>query len=135
MRLFLRRQGAAVAGHALVDEVPHNTEHILTGPEALSYADVAAIVARRIGRLVRHRSVTADELAVRFTEHGIPPEFAAMLAALDVDISGGSEDRVTGTVERVTGRPARSFRMFAERELPGRSALTGESAVSWESPG
>ena len=91
--------------------------------------------ARRIGRPVRHRSVTADELAVRFTEHGIPPEFAVMLAALDVDISGGSEDRVTGTVERVTGRPARSFRMFVEMELPGRSALTGKSAVSWENPG
>lgn len=110
---------AAVAGHALVDEVPHNTEHILTGPEALSYADAAAIIARQIGRPIRHRSITVDELAVRLTEHGIPPEFAAVLAALDEDISGGSEDRVTDTVERVTGRPARSFRMFAETEMPG----------------
>lgn len=34
-------------------------------------------------------------------------------------------NRVTGTVERVTGRPARSFRMFAETEmeLPRRSAF------------
>jgi hypothetical protein len=47
-----------------------------------------------------------------------------MLAALDEDVSGGSEDRVTGTVERVTGRPARSFRMFAEMELPRGSALS-----------
>lgn len=32
---------AAVAYCALVDEVPHNREYILTGPEALSDADVS----------------------------------------------------------------------------------------------
>jgi uncharacterized protein YbjT (DUF2867 family) len=108
---------AAVAGHALVDEVPHNTEHVLTGPEALSYADAAAIVARRLGTPVRHRAVTADELALRLTGHGIPAAYAAVLAALDTDIAAGSEDRVTDTVERVTGRPARGFREFAEEEI------------------
>lgn len=40
-----------------------------------------------------------------------------MLAAMDDDIREGSEDRVTGTVERVTGRPARDFRTFANEEL------------------
>jgi uncharacterized protein YbjT (DUF2867 family) len=108
---------AAVAGHALIDQIPHNTEHILTGPEALSYADAAAIVAKRIGRPVRHRAVTVAELARRITDYGIPADFAALLAALDEDIGNGSEDRVTGTVERVTGRPARSFQAFAEREI------------------
>jgi uncharacterized protein YbjT (DUF2867 family) len=108
---------AAVAGHALIDEVSHDTDHVLTGPEALSYTDAAAIVAQRIGRPVRHRAIPADELARRITEHGIPANFAAMLAALDHDISRGSEDRVTDTVERVTGRPARSFGAFAEKEI------------------
>ncbi|MFS8102247.1 hypothetical protein LFM09_34495 [Lentzea alba] len=43
---------------------------------------------------------------------GLPGEFAAILAGLDEDIRGGSEDRVTTTVFDVTGRPARSFREF-----------------------
>jgi uncharacterized protein YbjT (DUF2867 family) len=97
--------------------LPHNTEHILTGPEALSYADAAAIVAQRTGTPVRHRSVTADELARHFTGHGVPADFSALLAALDNDIRAGAEDRVTDTVERITGRPARGFRGFAESEI------------------
>ena len=45
----------------------------------------------------------------------LPKEFAAILAALDEDIRGGAEDRVTTTVEDVTGTPARSFRDFVRR--------------------
>jgi uncharacterized protein YbjT (DUF2867 family) len=108
---------AAVAGHALTDDQPHNTEHILTGPEALSYADAAEILTRQTGHRVVHRSVPADEAAQRIAAHGIPDEFAKALAAMDVTISGGAEDRVNDTVERVTGRPARNFGAFATKEF------------------
>ena len=108
---------AAVAGHALTDESPHNTEHVLTGPESLSYAEAAAIVARRLGHPVRHRSVTAAELAERLADRGMPTAYATVLAALDTGIAAGAEDRVTDTVTRVTGHPPRGFREFAEAEL------------------
>ncbi|MBB5773858.1 NAD(P)H-binding protein [Nonomuraea jabiensis] len=108
---------ASVAVHALADEVPHNTEHLLTGPEALSYTEVADAITRHTGRPLRHTAVTTDELARHFAVHGLPPDFATTLAALDADISGGAEDRVTATVERITGRPARTFRDFCAREI------------------
>ncbi len=111
---------AAVAGHALTDEVPHDTDHLLTGPEALSYAEVAEIIAKWTGSPVRHRALGTDEHARHLAASGLPAEFAAFLAALDEDIRGGSEDRVTDTVHRVTGRPARSFREFVEAEIPVR---------------
>lgn len=115
---------AAVAGHALLDEAAHNTDHILTGPEALSYDDAAAILSRRTGRTVTHRSVPVDEAAGRIAAHGIPADFTGQLAALDLDISTGAEDRVTDTVQRVTGRAPRSFRRFVEAEV---SATTDAS--------
>lgn len=34
---------AAVAYRALVDEKPHNTDHVILGPELLSYDDVSSI--------------------------------------------------------------------------------------------
>jgi uncharacterized protein YbjT (DUF2867 family) len=108
---------AAVAGHALTDDTPHNTEHILTGPVALSYADAARILTRQTGRIISHRSVSAEEAAQRIAAHGVPAEFAQVLAAMDIDISGGAEDRVTDTVKAVTGRTARSFQTFAAREV------------------
>jgi uncharacterized protein YbjT (DUF2867 family) len=106
---------AAVAAHALTDPVAHNTEHILTGPQALTYDDAATVVARHLGRPVRHRSVSAEEHAERVAASGIPLEFARILSALDVGIAEGAEDRVTRTVEDVTGRPARTFDEFCAR--------------------
>jgi uncharacterized protein YbjT (DUF2867 family) len=103
---------AAVATQALLDAVPHNTDHVLTGPEALSYADAAAVITEATGRPVRHRPVSTAEMTGRFVAAGIPAQFAAMLAGLDEDIRHGAEDRVTSTVLDITGRPARSFAGF-----------------------
>lgn len=104
---------AAVAARALTDAEPHNAAHVLTGPEALSYADTAAIIAGVADRPVRHRPVDPTELIDRLTAAGYPRDYAAVLAGLDVDISAGAEDRVTTTVPDLTGRPARSFADFA----------------------
>lgn len=103
---------AAVAVRALLDTVPHNTDHVITGPEALCYADVAAAITEATGRVVRHRPVSTAELATRFVAAGLPPEFAALLAGLDESVRHGAEDRVTTTVPDLTGRPARSLAEF-----------------------
>lgn len=105
---------AAVAVRALTDAVSHDTAHVLTGPEALDYADAAAIVSQATGRQVRHRSVDATELASRLAAGGVPEGFAALLAGLDRDISEGTQERVTTTVADITGRPARSFAEFVQ---------------------
>ncbi|KZM72145.1 NmrA family NAD(P)-binding protein [Nocardia terpenica] len=108
---------AAVAARALTDPEPHPGELILTGPQALSYAEAAEIITDRIGRPVRHRSASVAEYAARLADSGIPPAYAAMLAGLDDDIRRGAEDRITDTVPRVTGRPARGFHEFVTKEM------------------
>ncbi|MEK2477436.1 hypothetical protein [Streptomyces noursei] len=97
-----------MAAHALTDPVPHNTDWVLTGPAALSYDAVAAILTEVSGRPVRHRAVSEAELRTRLARH-LPADFAAILADLDRRIA---EDRVTDAVTRVTGRPPRSFAAY-----------------------
>ncbi|MEJ8649557.1 NAD(P)H-binding protein [Streptomyces sp. MS1.AVA.3] len=104
---------AAVAVRALTDEPPPAHDLVLTGPQALSYDDIAATLTAVTGRPVHHRPLTYEQLRDRLAA-GIPAEFAALLAGLDRAIADGAEDRVTDTVERLTGRPPRSFRAFAE---------------------
>lgn len=104
---------AAVAVSALIDEPAPNTELIITGPQALSYEDVAAIITEVTGRPVSHRPLTYEQMRDRLATD-MPEEFAALLAGLDRSISQGAEDRITDTVERITRRPARSFREYAE---------------------
>ncbi|MFE5942062.1 NAD(P)H-binding protein [Streptomyces sp. NPDC056480] len=107
---------AAVAVRALTDEQAPNADLILTGPQTLSYADVAAIIAEATGRPVAHRQLTYEQLRDRWAAE-IPLEFATMLAGMDRAIAEGAEDRTTDAVERLTGRPPGTFRAFVEREV------------------
>lgn len=109
---------AAVAVHALTDEVAPNTDLVLTGPEALSYDDIARLFTEVTGHPVSHQRLPYEQLRDRLaTEIPIAEEFAAMLAGMDRAIAEGAEDRTTDTVQRVTGRPPRSFRAHLERNL------------------
>lgn|GEM_PF-6634394 len=63
-----------------------------------------------------HRSLSYEQLRDRLTAV-VPVEFAVMLAGMDRAIAEGAEDRVTDTVQRLTGRPARTLRTLCEREM------------------
>jgi uncharacterized protein YbjT (DUF2867 family) len=106
---------AAVAAHALTGEHAPGTDLVLTGPQTLDHDDIAAITTEVTGRPVVHRRLSPAQLRDRLAAL-MPPEFAALLADLDRAIAHGSEDRVTDTVPRLTGRPAGTFRALLERE-------------------
>jgi len=105
---------AAVAVRALADDRSHDTAHVVTGPDALSYADVAAVLSRATGQSFRHVQVDDAEAKRRLVRAQLPPTVADLLVGLDARIREGAEDRVTDTVLRVTGRPPRSFEAFAQ---------------------
>ncbi|MCU7827088.1 NmrA family NAD(P)-binding protein [Kitasatospora sp. DSM 101779] len=107
---------AAVAARALTDRQAANADLILTGPQTLSYDEVAATIAEVTGRPVVHRHLTFEQLRDRWAAE-IPPQFATMLAEMDRAIAGGAEDRTSDAVERLTGRPPGTFRAFVEREV------------------
>lgn len=117
---------AAVAAHALTATPPPEHDLVITGPEALTYDEVAATLTDVTGRTVTHDAVPADQLADRLTQRGLPAEFARVLAALDDAIRGGAEDRVTDTVARLTGRAPRSFADYC-RTAWSRSTVTDPS--------
>ncbi|MFE2216613.1 NmrA family NAD(P)-binding protein [Streptomyces canus] len=106
---------AAVAVRALTDERAPDTDLVLTGPEALGHDDIATIITEVTGRPVAHRRLTYEQMRDRLTAE-LPVEFAALLADMDRAIAAGAEDRVTDTVQRLTGRAPRSFRALLEAE-------------------
>lgn len=116
---------AAVGAAALMGEVASGRDLVLTGPRALSYDEAAAIIGANAGRPVRHERLTETGLARRLVGQGMKAAYAGPLAAMDTAIAGGSEDRVSGAVEEVTGRAPISFETFAADnravwEVPGR---------------
>jgi ergot alkaloid biosynthesis protein len=104
---------AAVATHALLSADFPNGDLVLTGPETLSYDDVAAILSQTLGRTVTHRRISEKQLSERFQSQGMTTEYANVLAAMDTAIARGGEDRVTDEVRRVTGHSPTNFQKFA----------------------
>lgn len=104
---------AAVGFHALTDKEPHNRELIITGPESLTYDDVAGVIRSATDLNALHIRVTPEQLAEGHRAVGLPQSYAEYLAGMDVRIrSEGIEDQVTDTVLRVTGREPRSLEQF-----------------------
>jgi uncharacterized protein YbjT (DUF2867 family) len=108
---------AAVAVETLVNPDVHaGAQYAPTGPQALTVAEVAEIVASVIGRPVVHNDIDPNAWINGAVEAGfVPADYAVMLRWLTGTIISGNGARPNGDVEKVTGRPATSFRDFAER--------------------
>lgn len=106
---------AAVAAIALTDPSFQSGDLILTGPETLSYDEVAVLIGRASSRDIQHQRLTEQGMTQQFVTFGVPDQFASGLAAMDVAIATGVEDRTTDNVSKVIGRAAGSFLDFAIR--------------------
>lgn len=47
---------------------------------------------------------------------GVPEGYAKILAEKDTNIKNGGEEHLNDTVEKVTGKPPKTFREFAEEK-------------------
>jgi uncharacterized protein YbjT (DUF2867 family) len=107
------RDVAAVAAVVLTEPGHTNTHYDVTGPEALSYADVAAKLTAAMGRPITY--VAAPDNAVRqaLLGAGLNEWFANALVGLYQDYRRSGTDgyaaQVTDTVERLTGHKPRSL--------------------------
>lgn len=106
------RDIAAVGVRALVDGSFENRALPLTGPEALGGEEMARIFTDVLGREVRDLASSLEDAKRAMLAAGMPEELAAGLAELWALAPAGHLAQVSDTVERVTGRPARSFREF-----------------------
>lgn len=106
---------AEIAAAALVDAKHDGQIYEVTGPELMSYADVAEAISAATGRAVRYEPVEDGAFFAGLEAAGIPAGYRDLLAYLFEISRSGVNTRVTDGVERALGRPAGSFGAFAER--------------------
>ena len=106
------RDIAAVAVALLTGEEHTGGVYPLTGPEALSNTEAAAVISEVVGREIRYVDVSGDAFKAALLEAGLEEWLADDLVTLNDMLAEGAEARVTDDVERVTGRPARTFAQF-----------------------
>ncbi len=93
----------------------------LTGPEALSAADVAHRLSAAIGREVRYVDVPSEGIRHAMLSRGMPKWFVEAMVEVMEHTRDHAAGRVTQAVSELTGHPARSYDDFA-REFSFRFA-------------
>lgn len=111
------RDIAAVAAEALTSSNLDGRILELTGPEPLSYAQVAAKLTELLGREVPYVPVPDGAAFVGMQAVGMPTDFAWALVTLYQFVRRGGADVTTQTVELVTGKPARALDAFLQEHL------------------
>ena len=110
---FIDARDIAAVAARLLSGHGSNSAPILTGPQALSYDEIAAQISQIVGRPIVHRRLTEAELARRHESAGVPAPTAHALAGMDAAIAAGAENRTTGEVKALAGREPNGFESFA----------------------
>jgi uncharacterized protein YbjT (DUF2867 family) len=108
---------AAVAASALTTEAHTGKAYTLTGPEALSYTDVAERLSRILGRTITYRDVPLAVMRERLLASGMPAWHIDVQVDFSTALSAGHASAVTNAVEAVTGRPARTLEQFIREHV------------------
>lgn len=103
-----------VAARALTEPGHEGRIHRLTGPAALTLAEVAQAIGSAIGREVRHVDVPDAEFRRGAAEAGLPAPLIDILSDYYAAVREGRVAVVTDDVEAVTGLPPRSFAGWAQ---------------------
>jgi uncharacterized protein YbjT (DUF2867 family) len=106
---------AEVAAIALTTSGHEGKIYPLTGPEALSMAEVAEKLSAATGMTIRYVNVAPEQARQAQIDAGMPEARADALAELFAERRKGKEANVHQDIEAIIGRRATSFDEFATR--------------------
>ncbi|THV42191.1 NAD(P)H-binding protein [Glycomyces buryatensis] len=102
----------AVAAKILADGGHDGQEYVLTGPEAVPITEKVRILGEAIGRELEFVELTVEQAREKWAGEGMGEDMIAFL----IEALGNTPEEgrtVASTVERLVGRPPRSFAQWA----------------------
>jgi NAD(P)H dehydrogenase (quinone) len=113
---------AAAAAGILIGDGHAGAIYNATGPERLSGAERAALIAEITGRPLAFLAITEEQLRAGLTQARLPVEVVNVAISIQASFAAGAFDIVTGDVERLGGRPPKPFRDVLAGALKSPSA-------------
>jgi uncharacterized protein YbjT (DUF2867 family) len=104
---------AEVAAVTLTSEDHSGQTYVLTGPEAISYAQVAAQLSDATGQSVGYANIPPEAAGPALMQAGLPQFAAEAFMAVFAALRQGAQATTTDTMHALTGRAPRSFADFA----------------------
>jgi uncharacterized protein YbjT (DUF2867 family) len=106
------RDIAAVAATALSESGHEGQTYPITGPQSVSYADIAAIFSRVLGREIKHVDVPPEAAKQALMQAGIPEWSADGINELNAGVKAGQFDHVFDTVTKVARKEPINLEQF-----------------------
>ena len=107
------RDIAAVAVKALTEPTHAGRAYTLTGPEAMTYDDLANELSKVLGHSIRHISLSPSDLKYGMLAEGMPEAIADRMLDLERYYREDQASRITNDIKQVTGHEPSRFAQYA----------------------
>jgi uncharacterized protein YbjT (DUF2867 family) len=107
------RDVAEVAVKALIESGHADKTYVLTGPETLTYFDVARLLSKALGKPIVYEALAEDEAVKELVDSGVPEPLARSRVGVHRSFSTGAFAEVTCDAHKLLQRTPRSFADFA----------------------
>ncbi len=87
--------------------------YLVTGPEAITFAQVSAGLSAATGRRVEFTDIPGEAAEQAMIGGGVPAFAAGQIVKIFAQLRQGADRRVTATVQALTGSAPRDFASFA----------------------
>jgi nucleoside-diphosphate-sugar epimerase len=108
------RDIANVAVAALMDSSHARRAYTLTGPQALTFAEIARRIGETAGYQVRHANPLLADYLSGYVASGTAKSHIEYNQRIYSTIQNGQAALLSAEVEQVTGHPPRTFSAFVE---------------------
>jgi NAD(P)H dehydrogenase (quinone) len=113
-RSYVTRADAARAAAGALLAAEGTAIYDVTGPEAVTQEQLAALFAKIAGKPVTRVGLTADQLRAGMVAAGLPAGLADIMVAFDNDAAAGYHAILTDVVERFSGRKPTTLEAFLD---------------------
>jgi len=104
---------ADVALKALLEDRYSDEVLELTGPDLINFREVVGEISKATGRNIQYVPVSIEEYTEMLRSLEVPEDFIWLITYLFTNVLDGRNASTTDTIEKVLGRPAKSFSTFA----------------------
>jgi uncharacterized protein YbjT (DUF2867 family) len=111
------RDVGELAARTFVDDSLRRQAWTLTGPAAVTFAEVAGVLSAALGRPIRYRPASVAGYALHLRRRRLPWMQVLVQTVLHVGLRYGNAAQVDEALGRLLGRPPRTIQQYVEDHL------------------
>ncbi len=113
---------ARATAHVLASDRHAGRTLLLTGEEALSFNEIAGLLARQLGHPVRYDNIDRGAYEAALKKIGLPDFLAEAIGGIHVATAEGRNAETSTTIREITGQAPEDVASFLRRTLPRAAA-------------